>query len=203
MAAALVLAFSSTVPSAPQQRPHTLTYAPGMSISLSLPAAFDIEIAARGLRRVRFFAQSPDGRIFATGMHNLADNRLGAIFILDSWNDQTHTFGRTIRYLDHLRNPNSIAFWTDPATKQAWLYVALTDKLVRYEYHPGDLRPGTPPQTLILFPDYGLNYKYGGWHLTRTISAGEAHGTPRIFVAGGSSCNYCQESEAAAPRSSA
>ena len=59
------------------QTPHTLRYAPGKSITLSLPEPFDIDIAATGLRRVRFFARSPDGRIFVTGMHDLSDNRLG------------------------------------------------------------------------------------------------------------------------------
>ena len=197
IATALSLALSSAITAFSQQKQHTLVYAPGKSITLSLPAAFDIDIAAKGLRRVRFFAQAPDGRIFATGLHDLSDNHLGAIFILDAWNAQTGSFGRITHYLDHLRNPNSIAFWTDPATRQTWLYIALTDKLIRYEYHPGDLHPAAPPQTLIRFPDYGLNYKYGGWHLTRTVAVGQAQGTPRIFIAVGSSCNYCQEREAA------
>jgi glucose/arabinose dehydrogenase len=180
-----------------QQQPHTLAYAPGKSITLSLPAEFDINIAAHGIRRPRFFAQSPDGRIFVTSMLNLSDNRLGAVIILDGWNDQTHTFARTIRYLAHLHNPNSIAFWTDSKTGQSWLYVALTDKLVRYAYRAGDIAPNAPPQTLILFPDYGLNYKYGGWHLTRTVAVADVGNVPRIFVSIGSSCNYCQEREVA------
>lgn len=45
------------------------------------------------------------------------------------------------------------------------------------------------------FPDYGLSYKYGGWHLTRTVAIGEVNGRTRVFVAAGSSCNYCQERE--------
>jgi glucose/arabinose dehydrogenase len=75
--------------------------------------------------------------------------------------------------------------------------VALTDKLVRYAYHAGDAAPASPAETLMRFPDYGLNYKYGGWHLTRTVAVGEADGAPRIFVSVGSSCNYCQEREVA------
>ena len=71
---------------------HTLRYAPGRSITLSLPDSLDINIAATGLRRVRFFAQSPDGRIFVTGMHDLSDNTQGSVFILEGWDAQTHTF---------------------------------------------------------------------------------------------------------------
>ena len=174
---------------------HTLRYAPGRSITLSLPDSLDINIAATGLRRVRFFARSPDGRIFVTGMHDLSDNTQGSVFILEGWDAQTHTFDHITHYLDHLRNPNNLAFWTDPATHQTWLYLPLTDKLVRYRYQAGDKAPAAPPETLMRFPDYGLNYKYGGWHLTRTVALAQAGGATRVFVATGSSCNYCQERE--------
>ena len=128
-------------------------------------------------------------------MWNLADNTQGAIFLLGGWNAQTHHFDHVTTYLDHLRNPNNIAFWTDPATRQSWLYLPLTDRLLRFPYHAGDLHPSGPPQTLIRFPDYGLNYKYGGWHLTRTVAIADLHGHTRVYVAAGSSCDYCRERE--------
>jgi len=177
------------------QDAHTLTYAPGKQITLKLPEPFDISIAATGLKRVRFFAKSPDDRIFVTSMHDISDNRLGAVYILEDWNDQYHRFTRVSRYLSHLRNPNNLAFYTDPATRQSWLYLPLTDRLVRYKYNPGDNAPTAPPETLIRFPDYGLHYKYGGWHLTRTVAVANINGTARIFVSVGSSCDYCQEDE--------
>jgi len=177
------------------QTPHILPYAPGKSITLTLPDAFDIHIAATGLRRVRFFALSPDHRVFVTGMHDLSDNRDGSIFILQGWDPSTHRYTRITHYLDHLRNPNNLAFWTDPATHQSWIYIPLTDRLVRYKYNPGDDAPTSAPETLIRFPDYGLSYKYGGWHLTRTVAIAQVNGAPRVFVAAGSSCNYCQERE--------
>jgi len=182
-------------PLAMAQTARTLTYAPGKSITLSLPEPFAIDVAASGLRRVRFFARSPDGRTFVTGMHDISDNRQGSVFILDGWNAQTRRFTRVVHYLDHLRNPNNVAFWTDPATRQSWIYVPLTDKLVRYRYNAGDNKPSTPPQTLIRFPGYGLNYKYGGWHLTRTVAVAQVRGAARVFVSVGSSCNYCRERE--------
>lgn len=193
-ALATLLCFSVVICS-PAQTTHTLTYAPGRQITLKLPEPFDINIAATGLRRVRFFAKAPDGRIFVTGMYNLDDNRRGSVFILEGWDEKTHRFTRVTHYLDHLRNPNNLAFWTDPTTKQSWLYLPLTDKLVRYKYNAGDSAPASAPETLIRFPDYGLNYKYGGWHLTRTVAVVDMRGTPRVFVSAGSSCNYCQEDE--------
>jgi glucose/arabinose dehydrogenase len=44
---------------------------------------------------------------------------------------------------------------------------------------------------LAKFPDYGLSYKYGGWHLTRTI----AMSNEKLYVSVGSSCNSCEEKE--------
>ncbi len=96
------------------QQAHRLIYAPGKSITLSLPDPFEINIAASGLRRVRFFARSPDGRIFVTGMYSVADNTQGSVFILDGWDEKKHTFAHVTHYLDHLRNPNNLDFWTDP-----------------------------------------------------------------------------------------
>ena len=199
---ALLLATSLLVPSVRAQtalQPHTLHYAPGKSITLSLPVGLDIDVAASGLHRVRFFARSPDGRIFATGMYNRADNTQGSVFIFDGWNDKTHTFAHVTHYLDHLRNPNNLAFYTEPAKDghpaQTWLYLPLTDRLLRYRYNAGDTAPSSPPETLMRFPDYGLNYKYGGWHLTRTVAVGTFGGRTRIYIAAGSSCNYCRERE--------
>lgn len=177
------------------QTAHPLNYAPGKSITLTLPEPFDIHVAASGIKRPRFFAYSPDGRIFVTSLHGLADNAQGAVFILDGWDERTHRFARVIRYLDHLRNPNNLAFWSDAATGQSWLYVPLTDRLVRYRYKAGENAPASPAETLLRFPDYGLNYKYGGWHLTRTVVVAQVKGATRILVAAGSSCNYCQERE--------
>src|SRR5665213_302206 len=170
MRLSLLTLLAFTLTAAAQQTPHALTYAPGKSITLSLPADLDIAVAATGIKRARFFAQAPDGRIFVTSMVNLADNTNGVVYILDGWNAGTHTFTHVIPYLQHLRNPNNIAFYTDDA-HQTWLYLPLTDRLVRYKYSPGDKAPKGPPQVLIRFPDYGLNYKYGGWHLTRTVAA--------------------------------
>ncbi|HZL25950.1 MAG TPA: hypothetical protein VFC39_05415 [Acidobacteriaceae bacterium] len=195
MRLSLLTLLAFTLTAAAQQTPHTLTYAPGKSITLSLPADLDIAVAATGIKRARFFAQAPDGRIFVTSMVNLADNTNGAIYILDGWNAATHTFTHVIPYLQHLRNPNNIAFYTDDA-HQTWLYLPLTDRLVRYRYGAGDKAPKSPPQVLIRFPDYGLNYKYGGWHLTRTVAVATLHGATRIYITTGSSCNYCREREA-------
>jgi glucose/arabinose dehydrogenase len=189
------IALLLTLPTAAQLTPHPIHLANGHTLTLNLPANLTIELAAQNLHRPRFFAESPDHRIFVTDMYNRADNTRGAIYILDGWNESTHTFARTIPYLTHLRNPNDLAFYTDPATHQTWLYTALTDRLVRYRYSPGDTAPTATPEVLAHYPDYGLNYKYGGWHLTRTIAFATFHGQTHLYVTVGSSCNACTEKE--------
>ena len=160
------------------------------SFALHLPRGFSISVAAQGLKRVRFMAKSPDGRIFVTDMYNLADNTRGVVYILDEFDPATKTFKTVTPYLTGLRNPNSVAFYTD-RTGTTWFYLALTDRLLRYKFTPGETNPTSEPEVLANFPDYGLSYKYGGWHLTRTI----AFGNGKLFVSVGSSCNACEEKE--------
>ncbi|WP_425216071.1 PQQ-dependent sugar dehydrogenase [Tumidithrix helvetica] len=171
--------------------PHAIALNDGKSFDLYLPQEFQITPAAQGLKRIRAMAKSPDGRLFVPDMIDLSDNNDGAIYILDDFDATRGTFGKAATYLTELRNPNSLTFYTDDAGKH-WLYLALTDRLVRYPYRTGDLKPSSPPQTIATFPDRGLSYKYGGWHLTRTV---EIHNN-KVYVSIGSSCDACEETEA-------
>jgi glucose/arabinose dehydrogenase len=157
-----------------------------------LPPEFEIIPAAEGLKRVRFFARSPDGRIFVTDMYNLTDNKRGAIYILDGWDEGKGKFTRVISYLTGLHNPNSVQFYRD-AAGQDWIYIAETGRLTRRKFSRGEEKPtDTAPQTIATFPDYGLDYKYGGWHLTRTLAFSP---NGKLYVSVGSSCNSCVEKE--------
>src|SRR5678810_263926 len=79
--------------------PNKITLKNGKSFNLYLPAEFEIIPAVEGLKRVRFFAKSPDGRIFVTDMFNLTDNRKGMVYILDGWDPKTGKFAKVIPYL--------------------------------------------------------------------------------------------------------
>ena len=171
--------------------PHPITLANGKSFVLNLPAGYEIAVAAQGLKRVRFMTLSPDNRLFVTDMYNLTDNRRGVVYILDQFDRATRRFKKVTKYMTGLHNPNSVAFYTD-RSGTVWFYLALTDRLVRYRYEAGKDAPSGEPQVLATFPAYGLSYKYGGWHLTRTVITG---GNGKIYVAVGSSCNACEEKE--------
>jgi glucose/arabinose dehydrogenase len=159
------------------------------SFTLFVPEGYHISVAAEGLKRPRFFSMSPDGRLFITDMYNRSDNHLGRIIILDQWNEQQHRFNRQRTYLAKLHNPNQILFLT--RGEKQYLYVAETEKLSYYSYQPGDTVPSSSPTIIARFPDQGLDYKYGGWHLTRSLSF---HNN-KLYVSVGSSCNACIEKE--------
>jgi glucose/arabinose dehydrogenase len=164
----------------------------GKTFSLNIPTGFEIIPAAEGLKRVRFFAKAPDGRLFVTDMYNLTDNKRGVIYILDGWDERSGKFARVIPYMTGLHNPNSVQFYRD-ASGQDWIYIAETEKLTRRKFTSGEEKPtDTKPETLATFPDYGLSYKYGGWHLTRTIAFSPSG---KLYVSVGSSCNSCVEKE--------
>lgn len=161
----------------------------GRTITLSLPKEFTIVPAYQGLKRIRFMATSPDRRLFLTDMYDKTDNTKGTIYILEGWDRKTKRFSSARPWLTDLRNPNSIAFHTisDGTT---WLYVALTQALIRFRYTAGETAPTSRADTIARFPDYGLSYKYGGWHLTRTITIGP---NGKLYISVGSSCDACEE----------
>jgi glucose/arabinose dehydrogenase len=161
----------------------------GLTFDLQVPQGYELVVAAQGMDRPRFITPSPDGRMFITDMHDLTDNKKGKVYVLSGWNEDSGRFAHRQVYLDGLRNPNQVAFYTTPT--DTFLYVATTNNLFRFPFHAGDTLPSTSPTVIDTFPNYGLNYKYGGWHLTRSLAF---HGR-KLYVSIGSSCNACIEKE--------
>ena len=160
-----------------------------LSFTLKIPAGYQISVAAEGLSRPRFFAKSPDGRLFITDMYDRSDNKKGRVLVLENWNETTRQFDKLTTYADNLHNPNQVAFYT--ITNQSYIYIAETHQLSYYVYHAGDNKPAGAAKVIATFPDYGLSYKYGGWHLTRSIS----FHADKVYVSVGSSCDACIEKE--------
>ncbi|MBS0217415.1 MAG: glucose/sorbosone dehydrogenase [Proteobacteria bacterium] len=171
---------------------HRVTLKDGRSFDLQAPASLRITPLAEGFKRPRFFTRSPDGRIFLTDMHDLGDNTRGAVYILDGFDAANGKVGKITAWATGLRNPNSVAFLKDAQGVQ-WIYVALTDSLLRYRYTPGESHPTGSAQLVARFPDRGMSAANGGWHLTRTVVPS---GNGKLYVAIGSSCNACVETEA-------
>jgi glucose/arabinose dehydrogenase len=169
--------------------PHHIVLNKGVALDLNVPQGYHIAVAAQDMHRLRFLAKSPDGRLFCTDMHDLSDNKKGAIYLFEDWDKATKTFKKTTLFASGLHNPNQVMFYTDKGI--SYLYIAETDKLSRYVYYNGDKSLQGNPQVLAHFPNYGLGYKYGGWHLTRSL----AQHNGKLYVSVGSSCNACVEKE--------
>ena len=70
-----ILVFPSSSFAQPKLVSNKITLKSGKSFNLNLAEGFEMLPAAEGLKRVRFFAKAPDGRVFVTDMYNLADNK--------------------------------------------------------------------------------------------------------------------------------
>lgn len=181
-------------PAARSQAPVTLVPQP-ISLKktgpfyLHVPRGYRIAVAAEGLNRPRFFSKSPDGKLFITDMYDRSDNKKGKVLVLENWNDSSKQFGKVSTYLSNLHNPNQVAFYT--RGDRHYIYVAETGQLSYYPYVPGETTPSATPTVIARFPDYGLSYKYGGWHLTRSIVIRK----DKLYVSVGSSCDACIEKE--------
>ena len=163
----------------------SINLAKGINFRLAVPHGYKISIAAEGLQRLRFMALSPDGKLFCTDMYDRSDNKKGSVYIFDKWNDSIKKFEKITSYLTGLHNPNQVAFYKN------YIYVAETERLTRYKYSAGDLQSKDSGEIIATFPDYGLSYKYGGWHLTRSLT----FYNNKLYVSVGSSCNACIEKE--------
>lgn len=166
-----------------------VTLKKNISFNLKVPAGYKINAAVEGLSRPRFFAKSPDGRLFVTDMYDRSDNTKGKILILENWNEATKQFEKVTTFMEALRNPNQVAFYQ--MNGQWHIYIAETHQLSYYTYNNGDNKPSGTAKVIATFPDYGLSYKYGGWHLTRSI----AFSKNKLYVSVGSSCDACIEKE--------
>lgn len=169
--------------------PHHIVLQKGIELDLNIPQGYQISAAAEGLRRLRFLSKSPDGRLFATDMFDKSDNKRGRVYIFSDWDDTAHRFRRRTTFLDNLHNPNQVAFYN--RNDSNFIYIAETGRLSYYYYRSGDSIATGKPVVIANFPDYGLSYKYGGWHLTRSL----AFHQNKLYVSVGSSCNACIEKE--------
>ena len=140
---------------------RTLSTAPAR-----VPTGFRVETLARGLSDVRMMAFSPDGRLFAT------QTEQGRVVVVPM-GQGTPTAWATGR-----NQPHGIAF------HQGYLYVADTNAVLRWPYHPGAARAPGAPQRIATLPS-------GAGHFTRTLGFGP---DGKLYVSVGSSCNICIES---------
>lgn len=170
---------------------HTITFSDGASATFALAEPFEITIAADGLGKARSIARSPDGRLFIPDMVDMKLSHEGRIWILDDWNPETMRFESKATYLSGLRGPHDVEFYTD-ADGNDWIYLTLTDRLIRYPYKAGDMEPSGEAEVIATFPNQQSPTADGVvWHITRTI----LFDNDTLYVSVGSGCNVCEQPE--------
>lgn len=169
--------------------PHTVTFFNGEEAELMVPEGFSVAVSAEDLGKARFMTMSPDGRMFLPDMVDYNLSREGRVLILSDFNEETKQFEQTDTYLSNLRGPNNVAFYTDEEGSD-WLYLTLTEHLLRYPYREGDTEPSGAPEVVYRFPNEQSEGADGVvWHITRTILFVD----DTLFVSIGSGCNLCEE----------
>ncbi len=169
--------------------PHPIQLKKGVKLTLNIPEGFNVNVAYEGLDRLRFMTVSPDKRFFVMDMWNRSDNKRCKVYILEDWDETEHRFKSIKTYLTGLHNANQVAFHNDKG--KDYIYVSESGKITRYLYEKGDNQPRGQGEIILKMPDTGTDYKYGGWHMTRSL----AFHKDKLYVSIGSGCNACVETE--------
>lgn len=119
-----------------------------------VPPGFGVALFAEGLSGPRILRIAPNGDIF------VAETRAGRIRVLRPGEGGARVASDDV-YAGGLNRPFGIAFFPN-GDDPRWLYVAETDKVVRYPYGNGDLKAAGRPETVV------ANLPQGG-HSTRDI----------------------------------
>jgi glucose/arabinose dehydrogenase len=151
---------------------------------LQVPAGFKVDVFAKDVDGARAMKLAPNGDVFLT------ETRGGFVKVLrpsaDGGTAETIT-----TFAQGLNLPFGIAFY--PAKSPQWLYVAETNRVVRYAYKVGDQKASALPE--IVVPE--LSPVGGGGHFTRDIAF--SPDGKRMFVSVGSASNVAEEMKKKTP----
>jgi glucose/arabinose dehydrogenase len=137
-----------------------------------VPPGFAAALFVTGLDQPRTMRTAPNGDIF------VAESGAGQIRVLHTADGLGKPVSATV-FASGLEMPFGIAFWP-PGPSPRFVYVAETNRVVRYPYQPGDLRAAGPAQVVVRsLPE--------GGHWTRDIVF-SSDGV-RMFVSVGSASN--------------
>ncbi|MEO9191874.1 MAG: PQQ-dependent sugar dehydrogenase, partial [Acetobacteraceae bacterium] len=147
--------------------------------SLHVPTGFTVARFAASLTNPRMIRVAPSGEIF------VAESAAGRIRLLHAADGAAQPDGQDV-FASGLDQPFGIAFWP-PATPR-FVYVAETNRVVRFPWHPGALHPDGPAQTIVaeIAPSTG-----GHW--TRDVAF--SPDGQRMYVAVGSISNDSDQPE--------
>ena len=145
---------------------------------ISLPPGFKVEVFAKDLTGPRAMRVAPNGDIFLT------EAQSGRVKVLRPSADGA-TAASVETYAQGLLQPFGIQFYPVGAQPK-WVYVAETNRIVRYAYNVGDTKASGLPE--IVVPELS---PVGGGHFTRDIAF--SPDGKRMFVSVGSQSNVAED----------
>jgi glucose/arabinose dehydrogenase len=160
--------------SAPARNPPKLVERPA-DAQLSLPTGFHVAVFAANFDGPRKMLVAANGDILLSEIDG------GRVTVLRPAPDNGGVASRTV-FAQGLKRPFGLAFYPDAGHPQ-WLYVAQTNRVVRYAYTTGDLSARGEPEIVAVLPDTG-------GHSTRDIVF--SPDGRRLFVSVGSGSNIAE-----------
>ena len=156
--------------------PHFINQPAGAK--LSVPAGFKVAVFVSGLHNPRAMRLAPNGDIF------LSETQSGRIKVLRPSTDGSKA---TVEiFAQGLVQPFGMQFYPSGSDPK-WLYVAETNRVVRYAYKVGDTKSHGVPEVIV--PELSPNA--GDGHITRDIAF--SPDGKRMFVSVGSASNVAED----------
>jgi glucose/arabinose dehydrogenase len=146
------------------------------SASLSVPPGFHVDTFISTLTGPRKMLVASNGDILVTEM------RAGRVTVLHPASDGSRVASTDV-YLQGLKQPFGLAFYPSAQNPQ-WLYVAETNRVTRYAFQVGDVKPRGAAQIVVAQIPSGVG------HSTRDIAF--SPDGKRLFVSVGSGSNVAE-----------
>ena len=146
---------------------------------VKLPPGFTFSVFATDTTGARKMLIAPNGDIF------LSETNASKVVIMRPSADGTHA-QQIFTFAQGLNLPHGLAFYPD-ARNPKWLYVAETNRVVRYAYQPGDTRASGVPQIVVA----KLSPIAGGGHFSRDIVF--SPDGRKMYVSVGSASNVAED----------
>ena len=150
--------------------------------TLHVPPGFAVDLFASELNIPRTLRVAPNGDVF------LAESGAGRIRVLRAPDGAARPTETTV-FADGLSLPFGIDFWP-PGPNPRFVYIAESERVVRFPYQPGDLRARGPAQVVV-------PHLPAGGHWTRDLVF--SRDGQRMFVSVGSASNAGTEMAAKDP----
>jgi glucose/arabinose dehydrogenase/cytochrome c2 len=144
--------------------------------ALALPPGFRVDTFATGLQGPRKMLPAPNGDIFVT------ETSGGRVSVLHPAADGSRAAGSEV-YTEGLKQPFGLAFYPNAQNPQ-WLYIAETNRVIRYAFHVGDVKPRDAAQVVV------PQLPSGSGHSTRDIAF--SPDGRQMFVSVGSGSNVAE-----------